>query len=362
MRLEFPACEAQGSGSCSQHCQKCIPGSVGAGVLAAQGAFSVSLCTVHCPPALRPRVGAEPRGVTGDGSRGVRGADASCSKPSLCGISCLSQGKGTDSDQPQQSHPHPRRAKQVCPALPACWACSESPTALLFPASLMLAGIPAAAARSFLSPAAVKGCRASPSVGLASIPLSFLVSSCLALSTALPACPLHKMGRVPMLEGVGQEAELSMEITKHLRGVGVRASWCCAAQGPGPSACEPHRERDPSSTCIPCRDAPCSPCSSLAALGSAQCLELAVGRNHGLGQPPVLTGMRRDCDWRDWELRDAAGGWGQDRSPKAAPSLVAVAPVSVPWGDAECRLAARRSVLPRERQHCSQCPQHCRVL
>lgn len=40
---EFPACQVQGYGSFSQHCQKRIPGSVGTGVLAAQRAFSVSL-------------------------------------------------------------------------------------------------------------------------------------------------------------------------------------------------------------------------------------------------------------------------------------------------------------------------------
>lgn len=151
-----------------------------------------------------------------------------------------------------------------------------------------------------------------------------------------------------MQEGVGQEAELSMEIIKHLRGVGVRALWCCGAQGPSPSACEPHRERDPRGTCIPCRDAPCSPCSSLAARGSAQCLELAAGRNHGLGQPTVLVGTRRDCGWRDWELRDAAVGWRQGRSHRAAPSLVAVAPVSVSWGDAKCQAGCEASCPGRE--------------
>lgn len=101
-----------------------------------------------------------------------------------------------------------------------------------------------------------------------------------------------------MQEGVGQEAELSVEIIKHLRGVGVRALWCCGAQGPGPSACEPHRERDPRGTCIPCRDAPCSPCSSLAALGSAQCLQR--GEIMAWGSP--------QCSWAHGET--VTGGTG----------------------------------------------------
>lgn len=52
------------------------------------------------------------------------------------------------------------------------------------------------------------------------------------------------------------------------------------------------------------------------------------GRNHGLGQPAVLVGTRGGRNQGDRDQRDAAARLRQDRSPKAAPSLIVVAPVS----------------------------------
>lgn len=55
--------------------------------------------------------------------------------------------------------------------------------------------------------------------------------------------------------------------------------------------------------------------------------EVAEGRNRGLGQFAALVGTRRDRDRRDRDQRDVAAGPRQDRSPRAAPSPIPVAPV-----------------------------------
>lgn len=92
--------------------------------------------------------------------------------------------------------------------------------------------------------------------------------------------------------------------------------------------------------------------------------EVAEGRNRGLGQFTALVGTRRGRDQRDRDRRDVAAGLRQDRSPRAAPSPIPVAPVphiTGPLGnmlsqgarlDARGPAQGRLAELPRGQQDC----------
>lgn len=131
----------------------------------------------------------------------------------------------------------------------------------------MPAGIPGAAAGSHRSLAASGGnaehrvARGSllslPSHSLAGIRVWLWVQLCPARPCCLPAL-LPSAGWEELqgwqLWGGRQAAALaglSVEMIKHLRGIGARASQCSAAQGPSPGACEPRGGRGPSGTCTP---------------------------------------------------------------------------------------------------------------
>lgn len=188
------------------------------------------------------------------------------------------------------------------------------------------AGIPGAAAGSHRSPAESRGdaehrlaqgsLLSLPAHSLARIHAWLWVELCPARPCCLPAL-LPSAGWEELqgwqLWGRRQAAALaglSVEMMKHLRGVGARASRCSAAQGPSPAACEPRRGRGPSGTCTPQGLRPWEqpvplvpPSQPQAALGV---LEVAAGRNRGLGQPAVLVGTRGDRNQGHGDQRDAA--------------------------------------------------------